>query len=85
MLKITKIQYFQTPHTPILHSPQKETPHLFNFIAFPVLPLVISQGSGKGCISALTMIIVYMNYFGRNDKKVYMGQIRHIIAQGLCK
>ena len=25
----------------------------------------------------------YKNYFGKNDKKICMGQIRHIIAQGL--
>ena len=26
-----------------------------------------------------------MNYFGENDKKTCMGQIRHMIAQGLDK
>ena len=25
----------------------------------------------------------YMDYIGKNDKKICMGQIRHIIAQGL--
>ena len=25
----------------------------------------------------------YMNYFGKNDERICMGQIRHIIAQGL--
>ncbi len=42
------------------------------------------RGDKVAGMAPSSLVTTYMNYLGENDKKICMGQIRHIIAQGLA-